>query len=241
MTYKVYLRKIAPFNEANISMLSAALSDRERKTISGFSHEGRRWTALQSRYWLRHYLSIWAQKPLSYWDIVTDSQGKPQLSVEQQAQYSLHFNLSHSGDYLAIAVSDHAWLGVDIENTKVTRNWSEIAKHYFAESEYQLLQRLPETQQAVMFYRLWVLKEALMKARGTGLRESLAHYDFSSMLPCSYHAEKALTFVGNMVDVELQAWHCYLAQVSSSLTLAVICPEQDELPKWQFIDETQVN
>ena len=96
-------------------------------------------------------------------EVARTESGKPYV-----VDGSLHFNLSHSGDYALIAVTADAPVGVDIERHREHRRWREIAKRFFAPHEASSLRTADD------FYRLWVVKEAVLKALGTGLRGNLA-------------------------------------------------------------------
>lgn len=81
-----------------------------------------------------------------------------------------HFNISHSGSYAVLAVSDRP-IGVDIETV---RDFSAIlAKRCFTEEELHYLAGTgPSRKKAVMqrcFYELWTAKEAYLKYTGTGI------------------------------------------------------------------------
>jgi phosphopantetheinyl transferase len=84
--------------------------------------------------------------------------GKPYLT-----DGSLHFNLSHSGEYavLAVAGSD---VGVDIE--KITSYEKAVAARCFtpAEQEWMMTQGTDSA-----FFTLWTAKESVMKGSGLGL------------------------------------------------------------------------
>lgn len=82
--------------------------------------------------------------------------GKPYL-----AHGGLYFNLSHSGDYAALVLSDEE-VGVDIEKLEPPK--IAVAKRFFSKPEYDWLAKHP-----MNFYELWVLKESYVKALGTGL------------------------------------------------------------------------
>lgn len=89
--------------------------------------------------------------------------GKPYLR-----EYPLFFNLSHSGEYVACAVSDRE-IGVDIQKCSDT-NVMGIAKRFFSEEECRALAACEtgeERQQS--FFRLWVRKEAYGKLLGKGI------------------------------------------------------------------------
>ncbi len=91
--------------------------------------------------------------------------GKPYLP----ARPDLGFNMTHSGDRALIAVSDAADVGVDLEYLGRDRPFLRLAQRYFSAPEHEWLAALPEDRHRRAFYRTWVLKEAYLKAVGTGL------------------------------------------------------------------------
>lgn len=80
---------------------------------------------------------------------------------------NIHFNLSHSGKYAVLAVSDSN-VGIDIE--RKTKDCMKLAKRFFCKEECDLLASL-ETQEELenAFLRYWTIKEAYVKCIGTGL------------------------------------------------------------------------
>ena len=74
----------------------------------------------------------------------------------------LRFNLSHSGDYVILGVSDHE-LGVDIEKVKKVNDL--MVHRSFTEEECQWLYEQCDSE---AFYQLWTAKESIMKATGLG-------------------------------------------------------------------------
>lgn len=96
-----------------------------------------------------------------------DNYGKPFLVNHPH----VHFNLSHSEEYVACAVSDSP-VGVDIEQVHdIDLN---IAQHYFFGSEYHHIQNSAHKQRT--FFQLWVLKESYMKMIGLGFRLPLDEF-----------------------------------------------------------------
>jgi 4'-phosphopantetheinyl transferase len=79
---------------------------------------------------------------------------------------SLHFNVSHSGDWVVCAVSDEL-VGIDVELVKTID--FEIAKNFFTEDEYISLIKQESQNQLKYFYQIWTLKESYIKADGRGL------------------------------------------------------------------------
>jgi 4'-phosphopantetheinyl transferase len=108
--------------------------------------------------------------------IERDDRGKPYLA--RPAESALHFNLSHSGGYLAVALGLRHALGVDIEGSPRDRPWLALAQRYFAPDEYRLLSLLPPDRIPAAFLQLWSCKEAVVKALGFGIAFGLDRVAF---------------------------------------------------------------
>lgn len=109
--------------------------------------------------------------------------GKPFL---KDTARPCHFNLSHSQDIAALAISRDTQLGVDVEKPRPIE--LEIADHYFSPAEIAALYRLPPDERNAAFFRCWTLKEAVIKGLGTGLSLDLSSFDVAFTAP----AEAAL-------------------------------------------------
>lgn len=100
-----------------------------------------------------------------------DSWGKPVLALttpRAQARHAIHFNLSHSQERAAVILADSP-VGIDLEHTGPDRGWDEMSDIVCSPSERALIEALPAVARTRAFYRLWVAKEAAVKADGRGL------------------------------------------------------------------------
>ena len=95
--------------------------------------------------------------------------GKPYLSDFD----SLQFNVSHSHESVLYGVSDRIPIGVDVEYLRKMPDAAKIARRFFSAKEYELIDRVVETEQQRLFFQLWTAKEAYLKALGVGLAGSL--------------------------------------------------------------------
>ncbi|MBJ7452036.1 MAG: 4'-phosphopantetheinyl transferase superfamily protein, partial [Blastococcus sp.] len=83
----------------------------------------------------------------------------------------LHFSVSHSGGWVAVAVRRGAPVGVDVEQVGA---WTvdelhDLARVVLAPEERAVLSRTPPGARAAAFATYWTRKEAAVKATGTGL------------------------------------------------------------------------
>ena len=93
---------------------------------------------------------------------VADANGKPQLSG-----YSIQFNLTHSGNWAALAITPRSEVGIDVEMIRPVER--SLPQHYFSSREQAILATLKNEDWLHGFFRCWTSKEALLKAVGAGL------------------------------------------------------------------------
>jgi 4'-phosphopantetheinyl transferase superfamily protein len=107
--------------------------------------------------------------PPGGWRFASSERGKP--AIVQPVPY--RFNLSHSGPSVAVAVAD-ADVGVDIERCRPMPRMGAVAETVFHPAERRWLWRQSSIE--THFFRLWTMKEALLKAAGTGFSYPAARF-----------------------------------------------------------------
>ncbi len=100
--------------------------------------------------------------------------GKPSLDHATD----FHFNVSHSGDWIACAV-DPFPIGIDVE--KIAPIDLDIARNFFFHQEYDDLMSRAESEKLPYFFTLWTLKESYIKAEGMGLSIPLDSFSISAL------------------------------------------------------------
>lgn len=93
--------------------------------------------------------------------------GRPALAGCEK----MDFSISHSRRHCAVAVSTRGRIGVDVE--EVADFPERLANRWCSPGEADWLRQLPVCERARGFYKLWTIKEACGKARGTGIRPPL--------------------------------------------------------------------
>lgn len=83
----------------------------------------------------------------------------------------VHFNLSHSGDLIVLALSSQRDVGVDIERKRDIPKAHAMAARWLTDRERVELERIIAGGAAMSeaFLRVWSLKEARIKALGVGI------------------------------------------------------------------------
>lgn len=122
----------------------------------------------------RSLLSRFGGLPPEAWRFVAGPHGRPALEPAFAA-LGLHFNLSHTTGVVACAVARHE-VGVDVESVERRAGSSGIAERFFTPVEVALLNAHPPEQQREAFFRLWTMKEAVMKAMGLGFKLPLDEF-----------------------------------------------------------------
>ena len=94
--------------------------------------------------------------------IFTDEFGKP------RAESGVCFNLSHSGDWVMLAVGEKE-IGCDIEQLRQT-DALRMGRVVYTDAELELLRG--SRDRLGCFYALWTKKEALLKCMGKGFHRA---------------------------------------------------------------------
>lgn len=133
---------------------------------------------LRRRFLLRLILGAYLGQPGKDLEFVYGPSGKPELASGTELG-GLHFNLSHSGDWLALAVARDVAVGVDIEQRRELKRAGDLARRYFSPREAEHLAALAEPERSAQFFKLWTVREACIKAMGSSLARSLGELELA--------------------------------------------------------------
>jgi 4'-phosphopantetheinyl transferase len=121
------------------------------------------------------YEAVTMVNPALNWNVTYSEKGKPEflqdeiLKCEKNPNcktksdfelQNIHFNISHSANYVACAIADSP-VGIDIEGRRKVN--SAVAKRYFTDEEIESIHSDDD------FFKIWTFKEALGKYTGDGL------------------------------------------------------------------------
>ena len=202
----------------------APLSSVEQDRASRFKFETDRRRYVTVHFALRSILSTYLNSPAQELQFESGPYGKPKL-VSIHAGKKFEFNLSHSHEVALIAVTQAGEIGVDIEYVKKDFPIHEVAGNFFTPKEAATLRTLPEYLQPQAFFKCWTSKEALLKAKGTGLSGELD--------------EVEITLVGGQhvrINANVPGWSLVELIACDGYEAALVCvgePAQVHLYRWE--------
>lgn len=152
-----------------------------------------------TRAMLRTVLSQYDDCPPQRWEFGAHDHGRPYIVNPASG---LHFNLSHSIEWIVCAVSRIPVIGVDIERCSREVDVLRLARRFFSAREYRDVLQCEGEDRKQRFFDYWTLKEAYIKARGEGISLGLDKFSFG------FSANGAISIE---CDAQLQentaAWH----------------------------------
>ena len=181
---------------------------------------------LLGRFYLRQLLAKETKLDGLSWRFQIDAQGKPHVA-HPELEVSPHINLSHTHGALLCGLSFDGELGVDIENSSREVDLEKLALRCFTSHERDWIEEAPTPRDG--FFRAWTLKEAYLKAIGTGIRtplQSIAIYP---------NHRKTLTIYQE--GEPLDAWH-FETQIRRHFHMSLCfdaAGEATSTTRWEFL------
>src|SRR5579883_3211259 len=170
---EIHVWTIALEDAANrLESLGALLTPQERERAERFQFAKDRERFVTARGALRCFAAAYLGREAGGIEIETEPHGKPKLK-RCSGEIPLEFNVSHSGEMVAMAFAIGRRVGIDVEKIRGDLDWAEIAERFFRTEEFRELQKMPEREQTAEFFRIWTRKEAFAKALGHGLGHAL--------------------------------------------------------------------
>ena len=165
----IYLARCSGFSPAFFDAAVKALPKEKQASVALIRHRQTKEQTLLG--WsmvalLRERMGCSAHAPLRF-----SAHGKPYYDD------TFHFNLSHSGDTVCLAVAD-APVGVDVQTLKTPSD--ALVRRVLCPNERAALSAAKDP--ALAFTMFWTMKESWLKLCGTGIIDDLTALDFSPQL-----------------------------------------------------------
>lgn len=164
---EVSFTRISDVDDTAIARARAALSHDERRRHDGIHFEDVRREYVVTRALAVEAVSRWLGSRPTF---ERTPDGRPFVRTDDH----LDFNLTNTAELVACAVTRGRIVGIDAERLSRGADVLSVARHVFTPLERAAL----DPRRAI---ELWTLKEAYLKARGTGFAIAPASFDVSAL------------------------------------------------------------
>jgi 4'-phosphopantetheinyl transferase len=218
---------IAQVSKAQDSLifLEPYLDSRDRERAARFHFPEDRTRFVLGRGLLRKCLGHYLHQTPEAIELAYTDRDRPVLPNDETVQFSI----SHAHDLVAVALTAHARIGIDLEWVRPDLDLPELAKRIFSEEDIQTFQALPGSEAPAAFFRAWTRKEAYLKARGEGIAERLREISVSF----------GPKVTGGVKDARLesatQAWRLLALPVPADYMGSLACDHADKQLECDFV------
>jgi 4'-phosphopantetheinyl transferase len=207
------------------------LSPEETRRVERMQFEAGRHQQLVTRAMVRNVLSHYHPDTAPRdWLFELGEHGRPAVAAAMAPDArASNFNLAHTDGLVVMALGRVDRLGVDVERLDQRVNLA-VARRYFSAAEITSLDSLPPEERVRRFQRLWTLKEAYLKALGTGIVGGLGsmtfHFDGEDLprLECADDPQAARWVFKEFVEQEHR------------IALAILAPPDESGSRVEIFD-----
>lgn len=179
--------------------LYGLLDEVERGRYAGYRREADKLRFLTGRALIRGVVA--AELGIAPGDVVLDSScfdcGKPHGKPKIVGS-TLEVSISHSGDWVALAMTEGAPVGIDVEEVR-DAEVDGLAGICFSPAELTTFKGLPEEDRRGAFFTYWARKEAVLKATGKGM------WVVMNKLTLTGHDEPPRVVTSESAEVDVEA------------------------------------
>lgn len=213
-----------------LSQYQSLLSREEQDKYRSFYFDRHRHQYLVTRALVRTVLSAYMPniRPKE-WRFNKNKYGKPNV-MNAALKFPVEFNISHCDKLIVLVVTNGVAVGVDVECMLRDRKKLDIAYNYFSSEEIKALKSLKIDKQYGRFYDLWTLKEAYIKARGTGLSVLLDKFIFEFL----DNKKVTIAFDGEAIDDEPNFWRFWQIRPNNTHKISIALRDDDVKKKYSL-------
>lgn len=159
----IWLVDATALSDHSLAGFLPLLGDSELQRYGRFVRHERQRQFLIGRVLLRQVVGAMLDVPAAALSVTERSGQAPLLALDGSAATLPSFSLSHSGPWVACAVSTNTALGLDIELADPERDLAALAQQAFGAAYAEALSAPSQQAPVAAFYRLWATQEARYK------------------------------------------------------------------------------
>jgi len=161
---EVYILNIEEVSTEKYHSFYLQLPAPMQKEVSKYSLEKDKYRTLGGKILLEHYLK--KNTAFTLFNIKRTSYNKPYIPNS-----TINFNISHSSNYVVLAITQSNILGIDIEDMSYEINLNDFQK-VLTDDEYHHIKGSNNYKRE--FYSIWTKKEAILKCEGKGFLNDIS-------------------------------------------------------------------
>ena len=208
--------------DENIEKYARVISNDETKIAERYKFQKDRLSYIARHGLLRLILSRYLPTEAGSLDFSYGPHGKPYISKEQNI-LGIQFSLSSSSSIGLLGITRNNPIGIDIEHRNTDIDFQGISELYFSESEISHIRENDDLNKSNEFYRIWTMKEAYLKAVGSGMsmgtdtfsvpltpKDSSPHIDefrINELSTPSDDYAAAVSVMGNIYKTQYWEWY----------------------------------
>lgn len=172
---KWYKYDIRDLSETEYNKWFSLMNEEKQKKVNRFRFDDDKKRTVAGEMLARKVISEWCNISAEEITFGKNEHGKPFVE-----NFSVEFNISHSGDFVVCVIDDKP-IGIDIEQIRPVN--LKIAKRIYTKDEILYLfgfnpseeafDTKPDDETLIRFFKLWTAKEAYLKCIGTGIVDNL--------------------------------------------------------------------
>jgi 4'-phosphopantetheinyl transferase len=220
----VWIAPLAALHDS-LDAFAARLDSREIERAGRFHFPEDRARFVAGRGLLRLGLRRFAPHLPGSIELAYTGLGRPVLP---EGQSGPHFSISHTHDLVAVAFTNEARVGIDIEYLQPALDVLELGERIFSADDFRAFQTLPPDERRAAFYRAWTRKEAYLKALGEGIATSL------QQITVSFGADD-VSGLTDTRDAAAAAWRLYGLPIPDGYAGALACDDAGRMPHWRHL------
>jgi len=156
---------LGPFN----SFLSALVSPEEMQRARQFKKQNNARQYILRHGMVRSVLGHYLHKDPKKIRFFREIYGKPYLDLEDTMP-DIRFSLSHTDEMICLGITKKSAIGLDLVKTLPGYRFSPIERYLFTRGERRWIAQAVPGLRPLRFFRIWALKEALLKSTGSSAR-----------------------------------------------------------------------
>jgi len=208
---KVHLWLVDLDSVEPIEACRSVLSEEEQARAATFRFDHDREHFITRRAILRRLVGEYRGIAPAKIEFRNDPHGKPHVGTREGC--TLQFNLTSTDRWAMYAFALDRRVGIDVEKVRPSVDWEEIASRFFHMNELAAIRQVAEKLRSAEFFSYWTMKEAFIKARGTGLDRSLLQSDLTSVVRDGRK---------EFIDSDDAKWFCTPIALDSDLKAALV-------------------